>query len=49
MKSVWATKELKYSQQNFEDPKEKLSVELDCSKYEQQNSNSTNFESKPDF
>jgi penicillin-binding protein 1A len=49
MKSVWATKELKYSQQNFEDPNEKLSVELDCSKYEQQNSNSTNFESKPDF
>lgn len=49
MKSVWAAKELKYSQQNFEAPKEKLSVELDCSKYEQQNSNSTNFENKPDF
>ncbi|HNR19107.1 MAG TPA: transglycosylase domain-containing protein [Bacteroidia bacterium] len=48
MKNVWADKELKYSQQNFDAPKEKLSVELDCGKYEQQNGNG-NFESKPDF
>ncbi|MBK7856142.1 MAG: transglycosylase domain-containing protein [Bacteroidetes bacterium] len=48
MKNVWADKELKYSQQNFDAPKEKLSVELDCGKYEQQNGNG-NFESKSDF
>lgn len=49
MKNVWNAKDLKYSQQNFEAPKEKLSIELDCSKYDQQGSNNTNFEAKPDF
>lgn len=48
MKSVWADKKLKYSQQDFEAPKEKLSIELDCSKYEQQNANST-FGTTQDF
>lgn len=42
MKKVYEDRTLKISQEDFEKPAGKISIELDCNKYEQQNNYNTN-------